>query len=249
MAIKPIQKFDLKTLGDKPIALWIIFMVIFFFGVAVLQNVFDNAASLELSTLNNSENILADNGTGTILAQTPSSLAATSKNRTWLNFDGINDWVNLSNNSFINTTNINYTYSAWFNASSGLDTDTINYRQILAYDNNPIIGFNNDTGFLAFYLFNTTVQLEVNNSVLLNDSEWHNVIGTKNYNGTTTNLSIWIDGELAETEDHVANFLSEQLNSIVKGISNLSANIDEIRIYNRTLTPTEIIAVNSSGRS
>jgi len=75
-----------------------------------------------------SEYILADNGTANTLTQTSSkSLTAIAKNTTWLDFDGIDNYVFIQDNNY-------KTISYWVNDSSNDWIHVVNTSDIL-YEN------------------------------------------------------------------------------------------------------------------
>jgi len=79
-----------------------------------------------------SEFILTDNGTANTLTQTPTSFtSATNKNRTWLNFDGIDDFVEIADNSY-------KTISYWVNDTSNAWIHVINTSNILYENGNEV---------------------------------------------------------------------------------------------------------------
>jgi len=97
-----IKRFDIKELISNPILFLIVFIIIFFFGVIILEETFNNAVSMDSSSINTSESILTDNGTTTTLSYSPFSgtTSAITLNRTWLDFNGVNNFLNISDNSY-----------------------------------------------------------------------------------------------------------------------------------------------------
>ncbi|MFB6180552.1 MAG: LamG domain-containing protein, partial [Candidatus Nanohalobium sp.] len=78
--------------------------------------------------------------------------------------------------------------------------------------------------------------------VTLNDGEWHHLVGT--FNGT--NQSVYLDGQLMDSQS-VSGSIANYDNTYGLGIGDrysggqsFSGNVDEVRIYNRSLTSSEI---------
>lgn len=82
----------------------------------LVQNVADIEGDVAGTTLINiNESILADNGTATSLTQTPSTFtSATTKNNSWLSFDGVNNYI------LVNTRSME-TITFWYKNSTASD--------------------------------------------------------------------------------------------------------------------------------
>ncbi len=87
-----MANIDIDRLKKGGILFFIVFLVVFFFGVVVLQEVFDNAQTLDTTDILTSELILSNTLTSNVLIATPSIWnSATVHNQTWLDFDGVDD--------------------------------------------------------------------------------------------------------------------------------------------------------------
>jgi len=176
------------------------FIVIFFVGMVVFQQVFSTAQGLDtnLAAVNTTDTILANNATVTSLSFTPRTLTnVTAKNRTWLDFDGIDDRVTIHNNFGTDSPELemdgrNFTVSLWINLSGRGDFGTpINYTLMFTKDSIGSFGYglirgdgNGERGInrTCFYSnTNRTCSL-----VNMTWGVWHNVIG--NFNGTCCKL-------------------------------------------------------------
>ena len=80
----------------------------------------------------------------------------------------------------------------------------------------------------------------------LNDGFWHHVVGVYDGSLASDNIKLYVDGELQSvTYNHTDNILDIPAQLSV-GCNNgetgdcFSGDIDEVRIYNRALTPAEI---------
>ena len=83
----------------KGIAFFVVFLVVLSLGVVVMQQVFSTAQSMDTTYPTASESVLANSGSTQTLAEITAPLnSATVNNQTWLDFDGVNDYVNLSRN-------------------------------------------------------------------------------------------------------------------------------------------------------
>ena len=80
---------------------------------------------------------------------------------------------------------------------------------------------------------------------------WYHIVGTANYNGSHTNLSLYIDGEIDGSASHSGEILSTNYPLIIGARQDLynffNGTIDEVQIYNFTLTPEQINAMYQAG--
>jgi len=163
------------------------------------------------------------------------------------NFDGINDFIDLQNL----TSNLNFSYSLWFNASE--------IKEYLLAGGNLIGGkiiskFTNDLTFPNGWESEINPQsnlIATGNGVTggfantdsINVNTWYNVVFV--YNSASNNVLYFINGRSAGS---IANFLinSNGINIRLGARANLTPNffyagkIDDIGIWNRALSDCEI---------
>lgn len=164
-------------------------------------------------------------------------------------FDGINNHINVSSPSgtgpYITTNKI--TVSTWFKAN-GFGNDGGNNSIVGKIDLNG----NWDKGYLIFYDTSTNKLSfyikEISKSAtksFVNDGAWHHVVGT--FDGSTIN--IFLDNETGTSYAYLGNM--NMVNTIdlrigsSSGISSIpyyffNGSIDEVMIFNRSLTSTEV---------
>lgn len=112
LEVKPIKRISMGILENKIVAMWLIFLVIFFIGVVVLENTFNVASGEELEEISTSDSILLQNSTTQTLSQTPSgSVTIITKNRTWVSLDGSDDFLNITDDNY-------ETVSFWYKNST-----------------------------------------------------------------------------------------------------------------------------------
>ena len=197
--------------------------------------------------------ILSDNATANTLTPVGegiSSSSATVKNQTWLEFDGVNDFVEINNQAWI-TQKSNFSWSGWINVSnldSGIAKLWFMSGWISVQTNKALYGgrilyeFRNQT--TPNYYINITSQTEIN------DSNWHHVVVTMKNNGSDfMNQSLYINGILENSSFNHANAGTSYSKYII-GTTSLSwkGSVDEVRWYNKSLTDNQIQEIYSSGR-
>ncbi len=157
-----------------------------------------------------------------------------------LQFDGYNDYVEVDNPT-LNPTN-QIAVSAWI-----YPTNWFGLKRIIQKGAGT---FSSDYGQYSFYEYADTLRFTLDgigtatssNSVPLNT--WHHVVGV--YDGSS--IQIWLNGSLVGQQfasGPMSSFPTDPLfigaRSTASGSDSFSGRIDEVAIYNRTLSPTEIM--------
>jgi hypothetical protein len=154
-----------------------------------------------------------------------------------LSFDGVNDYVDLGNNAAFDITE-QITLSAWVNTN-----DAGNGQH------NPYVGKGDQTyaikhassNTIEFFIFDAgwhTANVKVDSSF---NGEWHHVLGT--YDGSE--LKTYVDGILGATVAHQGS-IEVQTHNLTIAMNSQETDrfydgvIDEVKIYNRALSPSEI---------
>ena len=102
------------------IGFFILSIVVITMGVIVLQNVYSTATVLDTTIENTSQDILIESGKSASLTLFPQTWnSATAKNRTWLQFDGANDYV-TDGTETLNFPEGNFTISVWIKPAERL---------------------------------------------------------------------------------------------------------------------------------
>ncbi len=171
-----------------------------------------------------------------------------------LNFDGNNDYVEVASNSAFGITG-DITISAWIKRNASND-----YGGILSKGNgadrwdyefyicgNSLCGANPD-GTIGLY--SDSPAGNITSSSVITDSNWHHVVVTRS--GTT--VTFYIDGVSAGggTWSGAFNNNSDPIRIGTDGpgwstSSMFNGSIDEVRLYSRSLTATEIRNLYNSG--
>ena len=174
----------------------------------------------------------------------------TGRNAGAVLLDGVNDFVELGNPALLQLTG-SMTVSAWVNSAAFPVDDAaivskraggeVGYQLDTTVDRGPrTIGFKltNSSGGNMFRYGATALQANT----------WYHVTGV--YNAATSELHVYLNGQL-DDGTLLGTVTATQQNSSANvnigrrpGFSsfNLNGRIDDARIYNRALTPTEIQA-------
>ena len=174
----------------------------------------------------------------------------TGRNAGAVLLDGVNDFVELGNPALLQLTG-SMTVSAWVNSAAFPGDDAaivskraggeVGYQLDTTVDRGPrTIGFKltNSSGGNMFRYGATTLQANT----------WYHVTGV--YNAATSELHVYLNGQLDDGTLLGTVTATQQNSSANVNIGrrpgsnsfNLNGRIDDARIYNRALTPTEIQA-------
>jgi hypothetical protein len=165
------------------------------------------------------------------------------------NFDGVNDYV-----SAIGPNLSTYSVSAWFKTSRAIT----NYAPIFEYSTNTEIRYGvaldiTSTGFPAIVYSDTGVRKlrTATGGTRKDDMKWHHIVGVSNNDSTP---HIYIDGVEVTLGVAVTPSLATSGNSlkigtftITPGTYQFPGMIDDVRLYNRVLSASEVGQLYSQG--
>ncbi len=162
--------------------------------------------------------------------------------------DGKDDFINLTktgNLIFVNQTSV----ELWINFSSRAGNNIIIQR------------WGSDSAYLMYMIDANTVRWlirdwtgtqRVTSATVNTNGKWYHLVGTANLTG----VSLYVDGVLKNTASkpgHIASDAAQEVSigAYAVGGSNvagsyLNATIDEVRFYNRSLSPEEVIEHNKT---
>ena len=243
-----IKTLDLNSGKNKPLVIFIVFIVIFFFGMVVIESTFNNANAIDTNNGTDTQNLLGDNAsTLTLLGNEIISLNTTANNDSWMEFDGVNDRVDISSDESLNITQ-NITISLW----TRFYLDNPNSGTFILRTRSDSYGIDAETGgnaIISLSIVNSSGDFENSGTFTPMTNIWYHVIGR--YNGT--DLSLFIDGVQNQSNNYIGDFRGIGINDISiawegSGDRFFNGAIDEVRIYNISLTDLQITEIFSSGR-
>jgi len=228
----------------------IAFLIVFVGLVGVVgAALFETYASsvVVTDTISNTTNYTIDYNSAQTLIAPATSSSVTARNRTWLEFDGVDDKIDIGTTQ--QSVRSNHSYSIWYNLSTECETQ----KSLITLSS---FGLRVGNGNLSLVWRNSTLQDHYANATCLNDSLWHSVIATivAPFSYSWVNITIYSDGILNESNNFSSgyNFVS----NIDLGSSSNSFNgsVDEFRWYqyqsggDGILNATEISEIYLSGR-
>ncbi len=161
-------------------------------------------------------------------------------------FDGNNDYIDIGANSDFNLTTSGFSFSFWLNPTQ---TPTSQGRQILSHPNNEQFQFNHTTtNKVKFFTKPNNSWTPASSSVL--SAGWNHFVGV--YDQTSHTMKMYENGSLSEsttlsqpinhTSDtsHSRTILGAIITSQGNPIEAFNGKIDDVGIWNRALSSTEI---------
>jgi len=178
-----------------------------------------------------------NNNNGTMTNMATSTRFAIGKSGQALNFDGVDDYVSIADNASLNLTTT-FTVGIWIRLARVGDTSR--YKHIYSPGISPS---------WSFYIGNTdyyAINDSYGSNTFITDTNWHYLVVVKNGN-SGTNLTYYYDGQ----PDGSYAIGSLAAISGTKAIGRFETEesgyfpglIDEVRIYNRALSASEVRAL------
>ncbi|MFC1704901.1 LamG-like jellyroll fold domain-containing protein, partial [Nanoarchaeota archaeon] len=152
------------------------------------------------------------------------------------------DYITVPYHSSLNISE-EVTISAWIKASASTDT-IIRKGTVTGYEWALSI---RDIGRLRLRVRDEGSYYLVDGSSTINDEQWHHVLGT--YNGT--DLAVYVDGVRENTAPHVGDIDTNYTSLYISesdGSWTFNGTIDEVGIWNRSLTTKEISELYNSSK-
>lgn len=179
-----------------------------------------------------------------------------------LSFDGTNDYVSMSDSDAIDFgAGSDFSVALWVRAPS-TQSETVNSDNAILEKwagtggypyalriNNQTYGVSGDRGKLVFRRYDGTYSPAVVSVSAANDNIWHHVVGTKN--GSV--LTLYVDGVTSGTGTDTTVSSTTNNASLYVGarggtINRFMGSIDDVRIYSRALSATEVVALYNQGK-
>jgi hypothetical protein len=169
-------------------------------------------------------------------------------NYSYLQFDGINDFLNSSNNVYyeIGTTR-DLSISMWIKTNS--DTGELLAKSTGAF---PLYRFQVSSGKILFRVNDGVSNLNTISVNTVDDNLWHNVVATVD---RSSNVTVYIDSiRESATNISIVGNLNTTGDLAIGRFGSSSSNyyngfMDEIRIYESVLNQTSVNDIYSSGRN
>jgi uncharacterized repeat protein (TIGR01451 family) len=181
-------------------------------------------------------------------------LPVTGKVANGLSFDGIDDYVEVPNHAELNFGTTNFSIDAWIKTSGNSGTNTIVDKRFVDVTSSLLFEgyyFFLSDGKLALQLGDGGYTNYISN-VFVADGNWHHVAVTVERNNPA-GIRFYLDGICLATNNPLAHTGSlTNSNPLRLGLSNTFGSIyqgilDEVEIFNRVLTSTEITSIVMAG--
>ena len=164
-------------------------------------------------------------------------------------FDGVNDYAQY--NGDIGITG-DFSISGWFNPNSGTISSFLSSYNYEVGSRNDSICIAPFSGTLRIYVVNSLgVNISQDHTSAYTLSNWSHFVIT--FNNTTKKIDVYVNGVLHPnsstttfTDYNTTGFVTGIITG-KRGVRYLNGLIDELGIWNRQLTPTEVSQLYNSG--
>jgi hypothetical protein len=155
-----------------------------------------------------------------------------------ITFDGTNESVEIPQSSNLNL--LSYTYSFWIKRKVGLSNSWLQFLQRSTSNRNPGIWFFiSEVNRIHFsIILSNGVNTSVNPSGFF-QNEWHHFTATVNYSNNNTTIIAYRNGVQVDAVFH--NNVSPVLGTGGSYFGRQLMDITNLQIYNRALTPQEVL--------
>jgi len=156
-------------------------------------------------------------------------------------FDGIDDYISIDAYTNMNPST-SVSVAAWIKTEDTLEAKAIIYDRLETQDGFGLVL--NDSGYPRLSINGGTASCTGTEEI--DDQMWHFIVGT--YSSNSEKIVIYIDAILSDTASYsdLIDYTPEPRNQIGRaqdGEDNFCGVIDEIRVYNRELNESEVIAL------
>ena len=243
--------------------------VLFTFVCIISMSVAANTALAGLSDglvayypFNGNANDESGNGNnGTIYGATLTTDRFGNTNKAY-SFDGVDDYVNCGtgNGSFNFSSYTNFTLAVWIKTAMSPSSNT--WPMIISKETGPSVrtGYNivinpadsswGSVGTVFIEVFSSSKTSGAVSTTLINDNQWHYIVGIRRGN----TIEIYVDGSLENSRSCIEDDISNNMKMVIgKHSTNNSSflpfkgTLNDIRIYNRALSESEIQELYNEG--
>ena len=159
---------------------------------------------------------------------------------TAIKLNGVDDYVNAGD--FFNQTMTQFSFSLWVNMTNKIAYQTL-FQSGNYYTDEYLEALQINEGDNSYAVFMASNSIGIKN---IDDSNWHNIIGT--FDGNTGYSTLYIDGVFISNYSTGYSQISATLNNLYFGLNYdngfpLEGSLDDIAFFNRTLAPSEVTSI------
>lgn len=163
----------------------------------------------------------------------------------FIDFDGSGDYVNIADTADLESSDSNFTVSAWVNADVNNRTAASKWGTTTG-DQNWKIELNSSTRFV-FTVRTSTAEYTATDTITRNLGQWYNVAGV--FDATNSKIILYVDGEAVAETSTVGNMSWGAANVRVSGLADSSSlwdgQISEFEIWNEARSRNQILLLMS----
>jgi hypothetical protein len=153
-------------------------------------------------------------------------------------------YLNISNSTTFDFPSSNFALSTWIKMTSSSSLRTLFWKGNPYCDScqgGYVLNVSSGTPRMTLDFSSATGNMyTATSSTAVNDDKWHHLLGQRNGN----KIEIYIDGNLSVATTFPSNSTFTDISSSMLSVSSIAysfnGSLDETRIYNRALSPTEV---------
>lgn len=174
-----------------------------------------------------------------------------------LDLDGSNDYIDVgTGDAYAGPDMTAITISVWINIPADVTSDAMIFDKFWdGSDESYTLYIQNNTPDRLIWRLRTNVPNTANafGTSTISTNTWHHVVGT--WDSQSGSLILYLNGSVEGTSSLSGSYVNENTSSVWIGSAQYGGSgnrrfpgmIDDVRIYNRALTPDEINALYSAG--
>jgi len=204
------------------------------------------------ATAATTRDLSGNNNTGTLTNMNQRSSVVPGVAGQGLNFDGVDDYVMISDNDSLDFGTGNMSVCAWVKTSSAFNDSRNIFDKDMPEVGNPSYLLYIDGGNARFILGTSGGDYVAVSSTNVNDQQWHYICATRN-SGSANGVKIYIDGiqngsMATDNGGTVSNAEDVYIGRFDGASGAFPGLIDDVRIYNRALSASEVKQLYNMGR-
>lgn len=210
----------------------------------------NNSASCK-SIIHHTDDSMGSNDGSCTGTACPSDTTTTKYNDISMEFDGVNDRIDVPNNASLNSATTELTVSTWINALSMPNDGSPTARMIIRHSDGTTSGttryylsYEEDTQLLTWAVGNSSTRKAVTTAFTPNGT-WHHIAGIYN----SSHILLYLNGAL-KSNNGLTNTLDTTTQSLYIGKDTgdrpFNGTIECLQIWNKSLSATNVTTLNNS---
>lgn len=163
-------------------------------------------------------------------------------------FDGVDDYVAIDGISSVFSATAG-SISLWAQIDTTATTGNLFKAYVDGNNTVALLYHASDNEIKLSYKGSGTANTAVSTEAIEGDGLWHHIVGT--WNTSATEIKLYLDGSLIQTTSSMTTFVgtlsAASIGNNAAGGGYFKGNIDEVSLYDETITAAQVTAIYDSG--